>query len=194
MKEICHMKRTFMAFMAVMAFSVVVGVAGPANAAGSRQERASILAILATACPGYPNLITWNSYYSNGYFLSNDGWSISNGAHILTWKWLGQVNQCFHDVQLSDGNWAEELGNDNLQCMEDPGWKYNAGIDQYSCFYYYQLNEQWAEQNSPGGCEAGRFCWALENQGVNQYAFFNCQNCQALLRNWSFGNQREEWL
>ena len=142
--------------------------------------------------------ITWQSSYFSGYALSNDGWSTRNDAPVLSYRWLDQQNQCFYDYQVSNGNWIEQFafyGNApglSGQCMEDPAWRFNAGVDQYACTYYYQLNEQWAEQPSRALC-GSTFSYGLENQGVNEYIYFNAQNAQALLRDYNASNLRECW-
>jgi hypothetical protein len=196
---------------AIITFLTVLGATGGASAAPAAAQAVRVAGAQGISqpdkvvnhgliCP-YPDIgVTWQSSEISSYVLSNDGWSSSNGKPILSWKWLDQYNQCFYDWQVSNGNWIEEeafdAGTDqagvNGQCMEDPAWKFNAGVDQYSCAYYYQLNEQWAEQNF--SCGAGEsFVYALQNQGVNQDIYFNAQNSQVLLRNVDESNLRECW-
>jgi hypothetical protein len=189
------MKRIFMATVVVLSMCVL-SLVGAANAlAGAKTPGThQVASISGVACPKDYYAITWQSYYQSTYFLSNDGWKTSNGVPILTYKWLGQLNQCLIDIQLTDGNWIEELANDTSQCMEDPGWAYNAGINQWSCGYDGQLNLQWAEINRTLLCgQLGQYGWALENQGVNQFAYFNVQNGQALLRDYNQDTFRECW-
>jgi len=144
--------------------------------------------------------ITWQSAYFAGYALSNDGWSTKNDAPILSYRWLNQQNQCFYDYMLSNGNWIEQLAFDGNapglsgQCMEDPAWKANAGVDQYACTYWYQLNEQWIEGNFTGVCgDMGAYGYALQNEGVTQNITFNVQNGQALLRDYDASTNRQCW-
>ena len=151
-------------------------------------------------CP-YPDIgVTWQSAYFPSYVLSNDDWSSSNDRPILSFKWLNQYNQCIYDWQVSNGNWVEEeafdAGTDeagvNGQCLEDPGFRFNAGVDQYSCSYYYQLNEQWDEENL--GCGQGRSgVYALQNLGVNEDIQFVAQNSQVVLRDVNYGNSEQCW-
>jgi hypothetical protein len=202
------MKRRGMA--AIIAFLTALGVAGAASVvpAAAQAIRAAGTQSISQPdkvvdhggkCP-YPDIgVTWQSAYFGGYVLSNDDWSTSNDRPILSWKWLDQYNQCFYDWQVSNGDWIEEeafvppdLDGVNGQCMEDPGWRFNAGVDQYSCSYYYQLNEQWAEQNF--ACGMGQsYIYALENIGVSQDIYFNAQNSQVLLRDVDNGTGRECW-
>ena len=151
-------------------------------------------------CP-YPDIgVTWQSAYFPSYVLSNDDWSSSNDRPILSFKWLNQYNQCIYDWQVSNGDWVEEeafdAGTDvagvNGQCLEDPGFRFNAGVDQYSCSYYYQLNEQWAELNRGCGQDTNGV-YALENLGVNEYIQFVAQNSQVVLRDVYDGNSEQCW-
>lgn len=196
---------------AIIAFLTVLGATGAASAAPAAAQairttgaqgisQPDKIVDIGGKCP-YPDIgVTWQSVYFGGYVLSNSGWSSSNGKPILSWKWLDQYNQCFYDYQVSNGNWIEEdafdAGTDNAgvngQCLEDPAWKYNAGVDQYSCSYYYQLNEQWAEQNL--GCGQGRSgVYSLQNEGVDQEIQFVAQNSQVVLRDVNYGNSEQCW-
>jgi hypothetical protein len=194
---------------AIIAFLTILGATGAAGAAPAAAQAIRATGALGIsqpdkvvshglACP-YPDIgVTWQSAYFNTYVLSNDGWSTSNDKPILSYKWLDQYNQCIYDYQVSTGNWIEQEafngGAAGLsgQCLEDPAFKYNAGVDQYSCTYYYQLNEQWAEQNL--GCGLGENgIYALQNQGVDQDIYFNAQNAQVLLRDFDGSNTRECW-
>jgi hypothetical protein len=190
------MKRIFMAV--AVALPIILSIAGAPrvlSAPSRTPARATPAAFPGRACPGYSGFRTWSSSYETDFALSNDGYKTGNGVPILTYRWLNQVNQCFLDYALSDGNVAEEVypvaGSD---CMEDPGWKFNAGIDQYSCRYSNQLNVQWDEYSYNDLCPAhSSYYFALRNDGNNQYVYFNAQNGTALLRDYGAANTRECW-
>jgi hypothetical protein len=195
MKEIDYMKRIFM--VVAIALPIVLSMAGAPSAMAAPAHTSVPAKTSPSNCPaGSPPYITWSSFYATDFVLSNDGWKTTNNAPVLTFKWLNQDNQCLFDYQVSDGNWIEQfwLVGNGTECMEDPGWKYNAGIDQYNCSNNYQLNEQWEEYNYTNLCGFSTSNqWALRNDGNDQYAWYNAQNSQALLRDYDGQTTRECW-
>ena len=102
------MKRTFMAAAIMLSAALITsGVTGAAARTVNSSLPSKGSGGGAISCPGYSVYITWQSYYMSGYALSNDGWKTTNSAPILSFRWLGQLNQCFEDYQVSNGNWIE---------------------------------------------------------------------------------------